>query len=58
MYQNQLFFDDFQKVFKAKISESDLEVSSRRKSVDNHHYHVGFWLKRILVKFNLQYRLH
>lgn len=58
MYQNQLFFDDFQKVFKAKISEAEVKIAANKRNVENHSYHVGFWLKRILVKFNLQYRLH
>lgn len=58
MYQNQLFFDDFQKVFKVKVSESEVVSKTLRSNVGNHSYHVSFWWKRILVKFNLQYRLH
>jgi len=58
MYQNQLFFDDFQKVFKVKVSEADNSLRPAARKVKVHTYHYGFWLKRILVKFNLQYRLH
>lgn len=57
MYQNQLFFDDFQKVFKAKIV-SEKSISAKLSTAVNRNLHLGFWLKRLLVKFNLQYRLN
>lgn len=55
MYQNQLFFDDFQKVFKVKIVE---QKSSSTEFNNVQHSEIGFWLKRLMVRFHVQYMFH
>ncbi|HEX8546946.1 MAG TPA: hypothetical protein VF691_08300 [Cytophagaceae bacterium] len=63
MYQNQLFFEDFQKVFKVRIAEQkekentvlqmqDQKINSRATA------HGDTWLKRIIVRLRLQSMLH
>ena len=56
MYQNQLFFEDFQKVFKAKLS-SEASAEKVVTTTPAKSYRLEFRLRKLLVRFSLQYKL-
>ncbi len=58
MYQNQLFFDDFQKVFKVKIVEKKVVLTKVKQNTSHTHSDMSFWLKRLMVKLHVQYMFH
>lgn len=57
MFNNPLFFEDFEKIFKVKIAEEKTK-ENKAKRVEYTHNLINFSFRRILIKLRLQYILH
>ena len=53
MFKNQLFFEDFQKVFKVKIVEKKSITYFPKSATESFSFKISFWLKRVMVKLNV-----